>query len=240
MFCSEPCLCLPRLHLLNRTSTSRCVLDPPFEASRNSTGSSPVPATRSVAAQRRNRVNLCRMASNYPLPPATTTGDDSTSSIAPQPLAQPDGASLSNETQQHAVHDVHHSFIDTNQAAAAVAAAAQHGLQALEAANGLPSPPPMSNPVIPQFSPAQDNPYLAAASNGSPLTAGIASLPADQASPVTKQPHKRLSKACDLCSQRKVKVNTLQLVSEKNPQCAYCFLLSAMGSTRADPAATSM
>ncbi|KAH8900014.1 hypothetical protein GQ53DRAFT_790523 [Thozetella sp. PMI_491] len=181
------------------------------------------------------------MASSYP-PPPLTTGPDSASSTIAQSSAQsvgiaqdesspsehlhqqPSSADVAQSTAaHHHLSLAHQHYLDSSQAAAvAAAAAAQHGLQALEAANALTSPPPMSNPVIPQFSPPTDASYLPAGANGSPISQS--GVPLTAPSPNSKQPHKRLSKACDLCSQRKVKCDgqvPCRPCTDLKVQCSY-------------------
>lgn len=79
-------------------------------------------------------------------------------------------------------------------AAAAAAAAAHHGLQALQAAVQGPGPATVSGPMTPQYAvPGEVSSYL-----------GSSTTPIGPSPTNTKQT--RLRRACDLCSQRKVKV----------------------------------
>ncbi|KAK3690386.1 hypothetical protein B0T22DRAFT_192444 [Podospora appendiculata] len=82
--------------------------------------------------------------------------------------------------------------------AAAQAAAAHHGLQALQAAITAPvQPAQLQSPVTPQYGNANESPYLC---NNTP-----------QITPSPPNPKvTRLRRACDMCSQRKVKCDEVQ------------------------------
>ena len=130
------------------------------------------------------------MASSYPPPPTAGSGG-----ISSPPTTQP-------QLQPHSPHPlqaVAHSQFDSNAAVAAANAAvtAHHGLQALQAATAIPSPTSIQNSVLGQFAGPADPSYLPA--NGSPdLITGDLNT--------KNHKHTRLGRACDLCSQRKVKV----------------------------------
>ena len=127
--------------------------------------------------------------SSYPPPPA---GAVSAGPIEhdPQPHDQP----LQSQVAQQPEPLVHADFDDAAAAAVAAATAAvnHHGLQALQVAVGS-GAPPMASPVTPQYSSsAEPTPFLA--SNGPPVSIAPKAT--------------RLRRACDMCSQRKVKVLT--------------------------------
>jgi hypothetical protein len=111
-------------------------------------------------------------------------------SQAPQPTDEEPSLHPDYETALAAV-DVQATAVA---AAAAAAAAAHHGLQALQAAVQSPGPATVPGPLTPQYAvPGEVSSYLA--SSATP----IGPSPTN-----TKQT--RLRRACDLCSQRKVKV----------------------------------
>ena len=120
------------------------------------------------------------MSSSYPPPPATTTD-------APTP----------DQGQLHPQYTTDSAAAAA--AAAAAVAAAHHGLQALQAAVAAPTPGQSLSPVTPQHPSLTDASYLNVA--GSPVgpspVGGVANSKAT-----------RLRRACDMCSQRKVKVWT--------------------------------
>jgi len=78
-------------------------------------------------------------------------------------------------------------------AAAAAAAAHHHGLQALQAAVGAPGPATIPSAVTQQY-----------AAHGEPSYLSSSATPAARSPPNPKAT--RLRRACDMCSQRKVKV----------------------------------
>ncbi|KAL2264052.1 hypothetical protein VTK26DRAFT_2838 [Humicola hyalothermophila] len=125
------------------------------------------------------------------------------SSYPPPPPSTNDGASSTNDTSQdadsHASYTSHPQFIAD--AAAAAVAAAHHGLQALQAAVAAPAPVPSPNPVTPQHAPLQDASSLA--NVGGPVGSRP---PAQPQNPKAT----RLRRACDMCSQRKVKCDETQ------------------------------
>jgi hypothetical protein len=129
--------------------------------------------------------------SSYPPPPSSTT--DGT---APTPDTPQQGA----EADSHQAHSqTHPQFAADAAAAAAAVAAAHHGLQALQAAVAAPAQPvPSPSPVTLQthVSLAEAS-YLAATDAGPPSASGANSKAT------------RLRRACDMCSQRKVKVRAL-------------------------------
>ncbi|KAK4243678.1 hypothetical protein C7999DRAFT_44550 [Corynascus novoguineensis] len=95
-----------------------------------------------------------------------------------------------------------HSLFTTDAAAAAVAAA-HHGLQALQAAVAAPAPVPSTGTISSQqHASIADASYLTGTNVGQPTAAG-ANSKANTNSKAT-----RLRRACDMCSQRKVKVCT--------------------------------
>ncbi|KAK0713496.1 hypothetical protein B0T26DRAFT_833070 [Lasiosphaeria miniovina] len=127
----------------------------------------------------------------------------------PQQQSQPhdDDTQLQQQLQQH--HgQLHPSYIHSLSsaddhsvaaatAAAAAAIAAHHGLQALQAAVSAPAPPPMQSPVTPQYATPTEPSYM----SGS----GTIVAPAPGSAKAT-----RLRRACDMCSQRKVKCDEKQ------------------------------
>ena len=118
--------------------------------------------------------------SSYPPPPSTSDGTG-------QPQ-QPD-----NDSHQP-LPQTHPQF--TAEAAAAAVAAAHHGLQALQAAVAAPAPGPSPSPVTShsQHASLADPSYLTGSDAG----------PSPGGGPNAKAT--RLRRACDMCSQRKVKV----------------------------------
>jgi hypothetical protein len=123
------------------------------------------------------------MSSSYPPPPPSTT----------------DGNALLPDTAQQGpdahAYTGHPQFI--TDAAAAAVAAAHHGLQALQAAVAAPAPVPSPSPVTPHHAPLPDASSLA--------SAGTSLGPSNALSPHNPKAT-RLRRACDMCSQRKVKV----------------------------------
>lgn len=118
-------------------------------------------------------------------------------SQAPQPADEEPSLHPNYETALAAVD------VQATAVAAAAAAAAHHGLQALQAAVQGPGPATVSGSMTPQYAvPGEVSSYLA--SSATP----IGPSPTN-----TKQT--RLRRACDLCSQRKVKVrrSLLRLLS---------------------------
>ncbi|KAK0648108.1 hypothetical protein B0T16DRAFT_324136 [Cercophora newfieldiana] len=137
---------------------------------------------------------------SYP-PPATPGGG---APVAPaQHPEQQLAAQLDEHSQQPAdasqfgdgalnASDAHRFAV-----AAAAAAAAHHDLQALQAAVGAPGPTAVSTPVTPQYAAHAEPSYLASSTD-------LGSVP---------PPHQkatRLRRACDMCSQRKVKCDETQ------------------------------
>lgn len=131
--------------------------------------------------------------SNYPPPPTTSPSDG---------VASTDVAQQGAEADNHQTNAPTHSLFTTDAAAAAVAAA-HHGLQALQAAVAAPAPVP-STGTIPsqQHASIGDASYLTGTNVGQPTAAGANSKPN------TNSKATRLRRACDMCSQRKVKVCT--------------------------------
>ena len=141
--------------------------------------------------------------SSYPPPPPSTT--DSSAAPTSDPAQQrADDDSLQGHAQQ-----VHHAQFTSDSAAAAAAAAAavaaaHHGLQALQAAVAAPTPGQSLSPVTPQHPALADASYLGV---------NVAGAPVVGASPVPNSKATRLRRACDMCSQRKVKVCTVLAVT---------------------------
>ncbi|EAQ92020.1 hypothetical protein CHGG_00255 [Chaetomium globosum CBS 148.51] len=92
---------------------------------------------------------------------------------------------------------VHPQF--TAEAAAAAVAAAHHGLQALQAAVAAPAPVPSPSPATSQHASLADASSYLAANNVGPSPGGGPNAKAT-----------RLRRACDMCSQRKVKCDETQ------------------------------
>ncbi|KAK4136084.1 hypothetical protein BT67DRAFT_454823 [Trichocladium antarcticum] len=129
------------------------------------------------------------MSSSYPLPPPSTNAG-----------ADPNPDTTQQGPDAHA-YPAHPQFI--TDAAAAAVAAAHHGLQALQAAVAAPAP-------VPSPSPSPVMPHHAAIPNASAL--GNAGPPvglANTLSPVNPKAT-RLRRACDMCSQRKIKCDATQ------------------------------
>jgi len=126
------------------------------------------------------------------------------SSYPPPPPVAPDGTAASNDAAQHGADvDSHQSHSQTHPpthpqyaaeaaAAAAAVAAAHHGLQALQAAVAAPAPGQSLSPVTPQQHALVDASFLPVGASPD----GAAANPKAT----------RLRRACDMCSQRKVKV----------------------------------
>ncbi len=141
------------------------------------------------------------------------------------------GASRPPETPQsqqpqHQLHpqlQLDHNGLSTADAQAIAAAAAtavsHHGLQALQAAVApTPTPAPaIHSPVTPQYASPIDNAYLSAQvpAPGSVPVGAPGSTPASQK--VT-----RLRRACDMCSQRKVKVRNRSPDNREARKCVHC------------------
>ncbi|KAL2163795.1 hypothetical protein VTH06DRAFT_5854 [Thermothelomyces fergusii] len=148
--------------------------------------------------------------SSYPPPPAAPTSDGT----GPTDSAQ-QGADADNEQTDAPAG---HSLFATEAAAAAVAAA-HHGLQALQAAVAAPPPPApgpgpgpvpvpvqvqvpvTASPVSSQHASLADAAYLAGTNVGQPQLA----VPPGQKANANPAKATRLRRACDMCSQRKVK-----------------------------------
>ncbi|KAK4149241.1 hypothetical protein C8A00DRAFT_19042 [Chaetomidium leptoderma] len=102
------------------------------------------------------------------------------------------------ESHQTSGHPQIHPQYSADVAAAAVAAA-HHGLQALQAAVAAPAPGPSLSPVTPQHASLTDaSAYLA----GTVVPSPTGGAPNSKAT--------RLRRACDMCSQRKVKCDETQ------------------------------
>ncbi|KAL2132007.1 hypothetical protein VTI74DRAFT_4313 [Chaetomium olivicolor] len=124
--------------------------------------------------------------SSYPPPPST---NDGSGAIADATQQGPDSDRHQTHTQPHPQY--------TADAAAAVAAA-HHGLQALQAAVAAPPTVQAPNPVTAQHA-LPDGSYLPGVPVGQPA-------PVAGANPKAT----RLRRACDMCSQRKVKCDETQ------------------------------
>lgn len=129
--------------------------------------------------------------SSYPPPPSSTTDGTAPTPDTPQQGADTDG---------HQAHSQSHpQFAADAAAAAAAVAAAHHGLQALQAAVAAPAQPvPSSSPVTLQTHVSLAEASYLAATDARPASASGANSKAT-----------RLRRACDMCSQRKVKVRAL-------------------------------
>jgi hypothetical protein len=125
------------------------------------------------------------MTSNYPPPPSTI--DD----VKPVVETAQQGSAADS---QHA--QVHPTFNAEISAAAAIATA-HHGLQALQAAVAVPGSVSSQSTVTSQHAPIVDGSYL----GGAPAAAAQGG-----AAPNHNPKATRLRRACDMCSQRKVKV----------------------------------
>lgn len=176
-----------------------------------------MPANRGEAAARSDASNdarpiassliaLTMSSSSYP-PPPVAPGTDATATDAD--TAQQGTDSHHNQHHNHN-HNVAHSYQTTHAgpahahtqyiadaAAAAAAAAAHHGLQALQAAVAGPNPAATS-PMTSQHAGSISDPSL----NGNASVPGAAMASQPQKPKLT-----RLRRACDMCSQRKVKVS---------------------------------
>lgn len=138
--------------------------------------------------------------SSYPPPPPSTTDGTTQTGDSAQQVADPDSskaqvqAQLQAQAQAHSHSQLHpHYNEDAAAAAAAAVAAAHHGLQALQAATAGPAPVPSPSPVTAQHASLADSSYSAGGGSASPTG-------------VQNQKATRLRRACDMCSQRKVKV----------------------------------
>lgn len=133
--------------------------------------------------------------SSYPPPPTASTSDGTGSADAAQQAA---------DAESHQTDAPTHTLFSTEAAAAAVAAA-HHGLQALQAAVAAPGPAPTTTPVSSQQHASLADPsYLTGTTNvGQPQLAGGPNQKANSPNPTKAT---RLRRACDMCSQRKVKV----------------------------------
>lgn len=149
------------------------------------------------------------MSSSYPAPPAPSVSAGPASAAPSTTQTQP---TLSPRQQQpHHQFDngaLSGAFTESSTAAttaeaaaaAAAAAAAHQGLRALQAAPAVPGHAPSQSPVAPQYpAPMQHSPLSDTQFSPTPSI------------PLAQQPHKvtRLRRACDMCSQRKVKVSPL-------------------------------
>ncbi|KAK4040425.1 hypothetical protein C8A01DRAFT_35567 [Parachaetomium inaequale] len=122
--------------------------------------------------------------SSYPPPPSASDGD----------TAHHQGPD--SDSHHQTLPQTHPQF--TAEAAAAAVAAAHHGLQALQAAVAAPAPGPSPSPVTSQHASLADPSYLTGSDAG-PSPGGSANAKAT-----------RLRRACDMCSQRKVKCDETQ------------------------------
>ncbi|KAK3901799.1 hypothetical protein C8A05DRAFT_34495, partial [Staphylotrichum tortipilum] len=138
--------------------------------------------------------------SAYPPPPPSTNGGhgSTTPSTQHQQHQQgPDGT----QTQTHPAYVADAAAAAA--AAAAAVAAAHHGLQALQAAVAAPPPGQSLSPVTPQ------HPSLQVPDASSYLGGGV-SVGAPPAGAAANPKATRLRRACDMCSQRKVKCDETQ------------------------------
>ncbi|KAK0716532.1 hypothetical protein B0T21DRAFT_404486 [Apiosordaria backusii] len=148
------------------------------------------------------------MSSNYP-PPPTNQADaqvPTNETPAPPPVPQNESDDLSSQPQVHPQYA----------ADAAASAVAHHSLQALQDAVAGPPPPttplslaqPGPSPTSHYAPPPDGLPYHPAVglpSGQSPVAQGGSATPPGAASKAT-----RLRRACDMCSQRKVKCDETQ------------------------------
>jgi hypothetical protein len=137
------------------------------------------------------------MASSYPPPPSPPTSSAATAGAQQSTPARPLTPS-DHHQQQPPQYDTGTPLSPVSQAAAAVAA--QHGLQALQAATAA-SAAHAATQYAPLPSPGHGETHYLAGTNGG--------TPAHQQQPETPQSSQkatRLRRACDMCSQRKVKV----------------------------------
>jgi len=137
--------------------------------------------------------------STYPPPPPSTTdghGGNNAPSSQQQDGAQP--------------HSVYVAEAAATAAAAAAVAAAHHGLQALQAAVAAPPPGQSLSPVTPQHQSLQ-------VADASSYLGGGAAVGQPPAGAAANPKATRLRRACDMCSQRKVKVRSPS--SPPHPSC---------------------
>ncbi|KAK4113224.1 hypothetical protein N656DRAFT_648583 [Canariomyces notabilis] len=144
------------------------------------------------------------MSSSYPPPPASVP-DGTTSNSIDTPQQQQQGP----EDEPHPIHPA----FAAEAAAAAAVAAAHHGLQALQAAVADSASVPIASPATVASQQQQQHatlpdasPYLADAG----ASAGPSSSPADIVTSAPPPRATRLRRACDMCSQRKVKCDEMQ------------------------------
>jgi hypothetical protein len=135
------------------------------------------------------------MSSSYPSPPPATASG----AAPPQDPAQQQAVDADNTTLQAHTQQLYAADAAAAAAAAAAVAAAHHGLQAVQAAVAAPAPVSSASPVTPQHAPLGDASYL----TGAPV--GIAGSPHNPKAT-------RLRRACDMCSQRKVKVRSASVI----------------------------
>ncbi|KAH6649436.1 hypothetical protein F5144DRAFT_5772 [Chaetomium tenue] len=128
--------------------------------------------------------------SSYPPPPPSTGDGTGPTPNNPQQGADTDG-------RQAHQSQVHPQF--TAEAAAAAVAAAHHGLQALQAAVAAPAPVPSPSPATSQHASLADASSYLTANDVGPSPGGGPNAKAT-----------RLRRACDMCSQRKVKCDETQ------------------------------
>ena len=156
--------------------------------------------------------------SSYPPPPPSTGDGTGPTPNNPQQGADTDG-------RQAHQPQVHPQF--TAEAAAAAVAAAHHGLQALQAAVAAPAPVPSPSPATSQHASLADASSYLAANNVGPSPGGGPNAKAT-----------RLRRACDMCSQRKVKVR-IESRRRKLPLYLTFLLRSATKPNHASPVLNS-
>ncbi|KAK3302932.1 uncharacterized protein B0T15DRAFT_576383 [Chaetomium strumarium] len=128
------------------------------------------------------------------------------SSYPPPPSSTPDNAEPTVETAQQGAdsgsqHAQIHPAFNADISAAAAIATAHHGLQALQAAVAVPGSVSSQSSVANQHAPVVDGSYLG----------GVPAVAAEVRAPPNGNPKAtRLRRACDMCSQRKVKCDESQ------------------------------
>jgi hypothetical protein len=157
--------------------------------------------------------------SSYPPPPPSTS--DGT---GPTPNNPQQGADSDNrQTHQSQTHPQFAA-----EAAAAAVAAAHHGLQALQAAVAAPAPVPSPSSVTSQHASLADASSYLTGNDAGPSPGGGPNAKAT-----------RLRRACDMCSQRKVKVRITSRRGEVATSTNLFLLRSATRPSHASPVSNS-
>lgn len=165
------------------------------------------------------------MSSSYPVPgPPASSGAAGAAGAAPTtPLTQPTLSPRQQPPHHHQFDNgaaLSSAFADS--AAADAAAAAHQGLRALQAAPAVPGHAPLQSPVAHQYPPPLHSPHSDQHySPGTPI-------------PLAQQPHKvtRLRRACDMCSQRKVKVSSTRVAPSVARHCDVASLADQLLAVR--------